>query len=85
MHHELDWFIAIAEAENLTAAGEQVRVSQPTLSRFVGRLEADLGVELFDRHGRGMIATEAGRKVLDKHTTAWREMAGAIGQVLDLS
>ncbi len=36
VHDEIEWFITIAEAENLTAAGERLAVSQPTLSRFVG-------------------------------------------------
>lgn len=66
VHHELDWFIAIAEAENLTAAGEQAHVSQPTLSRFVARLERDVGVALFDRHGRRLVLNRFGQVYLER-------------------
>lgn len=84
MHHELDWFIAIAEAENLTAAGEQVRVSQPTLSRFVGRLEVDLGVELFDRHGRRLVLNRFGQVYLERARRARVQLDTARREIEEL-
>ncbi|AZG46951.1 LysR family transcriptional regulator [Gordonia insulae] len=81
MHHELDWFIAIAEAENLTAAGEQVHVSQPTLSRFVGRLEHDLGVDLFERHGRRLVLNRFGRVYLERARRARAQLDAARREV----
>lgn len=46
---ELTWFTTLAETEHVTAASEQLNVSQPTLSRALARLERRLGVQLFDR------------------------------------
>ncbi|MGY6653585.1 LysR family transcriptional regulator [Amycolatopsis sp. TRM77291] len=46
---ELQWFITLAECEHVTAASQQLNISQPTLSRAVARLERQLGVRLFDR------------------------------------
>lgn len=41
-----------------------MRIAQPALSRQIRLLEQELGTRLFDRHGRGMIATEKGHDVL---------------------
>ncbi|TWG06402.1 DNA-binding transcriptional LysR family regulator [Streptomyces brevispora] len=46
---ELEWFNTLAETENMTAASARLNISQPTLSRALGRLERKLGVKLFDR------------------------------------
>lgn len=47
---ELEWFIALAEAEHMTEAALELHISQPTLSRALARIERKLGVKLFDRH-----------------------------------
>ncbi|MGV9266172.1 LysR family transcriptional regulator [Kitasatospora sp. NPDC003701] len=47
---ELQWFVALAESEHVTAAAERLNITQPTLSRAVARLEKRVGVPLFDRH-----------------------------------
>ncbi|WP_420004179.1 LysR family transcriptional regulator [Arenibacterium sp. LLYu02] len=65
-----DWnhiraFLATAETGSLSAAARQLGQTQPTLSRQVAALEADLGVYLFERVGRGLVLTEAGRDLLD--------------------
>lgn len=85
MHDELDWFIAIAEAENATAAGEQVHVSQPTLSRFVARLELDLGVPLFDRHGRRLVLNRFGRVYLERSRRARVQLDTARREIEDMT
>ncbi len=46
---ELEWFTTLAETENMTTASARLNISQPTLSRALGRLERKLGVKLFDR------------------------------------
>ncbi|MEE4025573.1 LysR family transcriptional regulator [Gordonia sp. PKS22-38] len=84
MHDELDWFIAIAEAQNLTAAGEQLHVSQPTLSRFVARLERDLGVALFDRHGRRLVLNRFGQVYLERTRRARVQLDIARREIEDL-
>ncbi|MFJ9210439.1 LysR family transcriptional regulator [Streptomyces sp. L-9-10] len=47
---ELQWFTALAEYEHVTLVSERMNISQPTLSRAIKRLEARVGVPLFDRH-----------------------------------
>lgn len=42
----LNYFLAIAREENITRAAEQIHVTQPTLSRQIADLEAELGVKL---------------------------------------
>ncbi|MED7948849.1 LysR family transcriptional regulator [Streptomyces sp. BE20] len=46
---ELQWFVALAESEHVTAAAERLNITQPTLSRAIARLEKRVGVPLFDR------------------------------------
>lgn len=57
-------FAAIARQEHVTRAAEQLGIPQPTLSRALARLEADLGVDLFTRQGRSLRLTPAGRTFL---------------------
>ncbi|RBM04538.1 LysR family transcriptional regulator [Streptomyces sp. PT12] len=54
-------FAAVARYEHITRAAAELSVPQPTLSRAMARLEADLGVSLLARHGRTVSLTPAGR------------------------
>ncbi|MFD8751037.1 LysR family transcriptional regulator [Kitasatospora sp. NPDC059577] len=56
----LTQFLAVARLEHLSRAAEELRVAQPSLSRSIARLEAELGAPLFDRGGR-LRLNEAGR------------------------
>jgi LysR family transcriptional activator of glutamate synthase operon len=47
---ELEWFTTLAETQHMTEASTRLNISQPTLSRALGRLERKVGVQLFDRH-----------------------------------
>jgi len=47
--NQLYYFRVAAETQNITEAAEKLHISQPTLSKVIKRLEADLGVKLFDR------------------------------------
>ena len=49
---ELEYFSTIAKCGNLTHAARQLYVSQPTLSKFLQKLEEDLGLVLFQRGSR---------------------------------
>ncbi|MBM9504632.1 LysR family transcriptional regulator [Actinacidiphila acididurans] len=53
-------FAAVARHEHVTRAAQELGMPQPTLSRAMARLEADLGVALFARHGRAVRLTPAG-------------------------
>lgn len=55
---------AVAATGSVTAAAQQLGCSQPTVSRQLQRLEADLGTSLLARHAQGMRLTPAGDRVL---------------------
>ncbi|MFT4150281.1 MAG: LysR substrate-binding domain-containing protein [Paracoccaceae bacterium] len=61
---QLRTVLNVAELGSLSRAAERMRIAQPALSRQLRLLEEELGARLFDRHGRGMIPTEAGQEVL---------------------
>ncbi len=54
-------FLRIIELGSLTRAAEECSLSQPALSQQLARLEKTLGRPVFDRHGRELRLTEAGR------------------------
>ncbi|CAL9661723.1 HTH-type transcriptional regulator HdfR [Streptomyces sp. enrichment culture] len=56
----LKQFLAVARLEHLSRAAEELHVAQPSLSRTIARLEAELGTPLFDRAGR-LRLNEAGK------------------------
>ncbi|WP_298434828.1 LysR family transcriptional regulator [uncultured Jannaschia sp.] len=65
-----DWnrvraFLVTAEEGSLSAAARALGSTQPTLGRQVAALEAELGVALFERHGRGLRPTAAGLHLLE--------------------
>lgn len=61
---QLRTVIHVAELGSLSKASDRLHIAQPALSRQIRLLEEELGVRLFDRHGRGMIVTDQGQDVL---------------------
>jgi len=84
-----DWslvrsFLAVLDAGSVTAAAKQLGATQPTLSRHVAELEAELGAPLFERTGRGVTPTaaalaiaDAARQMADGALALTRGLAGA--------
>ncbi|PTU72689.1 LysR family transcriptional regulator [Pseudomonas mangrovi] len=62
----LDTFIAIAECGSFSEAGERLHLTQPAISKRIAGLEQQLGIRLFDRLGREVSLTEAGRALLPR-------------------
>ena len=58
---QLQYVLAAIEHGSFSAAADALHLAQPSLSEQVRRLEAELGVTLFQRVGRGLVLTEAGR------------------------
>ncbi len=56
----LAYFLEVAQQGSLSAASANLHVAVSAISRQVARLEAELGVMLFERESRGMRLTEAG-------------------------
>ena len=63
--HQLRYFVRVAELGNITRAAEACFVSQPSLSQQLAKLERELGQPMFERLGRGIRLTEAGRVFRD--------------------
>jgi LysR family transcriptional activator of nhaA len=63
--HHLHYFWAVAHEENLTRAAARLHVSQSAVSMQIQKLEAELGHSLFERRGKQLVLTEAGRIALD--------------------
>jgi DNA-binding transcriptional LysR family regulator len=58
---QLEYVLAVIDHGGFTRAAEALHVAQPTLSQGVRTLERELGVDLFDRIGRGVRLSAAGR------------------------
>ncbi|MFO1310713.1 MAG: LysR family transcriptional regulator [Burkholderiales bacterium] len=74
-------FIAVADEGSANRAGATLYRAQSAVSRAIQKLEADLGVELFERRARGMLLTEYGRALLVRARRAQAELARARGEL----
>ena len=68
--HRFDWalvrsFLAVLDAGSLMGAARTTGAQQPTLSRHIAELEAQLGAPLFERTGRGVTPTAAALTIVD--------------------
>lgn len=71
---QLTAFIAVAETASFSLAAEKLHLTQPAISKRIALLEGNLRVKLFDRIGRQVLLTEAGRILLDRARTITREI-----------
>lgn len=83
---QLAYFVAVAETRHFTQAAERMRVAQPSLSKQIKALEADLGAPLFSRARGNVTLTAAGeallplaRRILADTDTARQEVAQLAG------
>jgi LysR family transcriptional regulator, hca operon transcriptional activator len=75
----LRYFIAVAEEGSVTVAAEKrLHTAQPSLSRQLRDLEAEVGAQLLVRGSRGVELTEAGRVFLDHARLAVSQAAEAV-------
>ena len=58
---QLQYFLAIAECENMTQAAKMIHISQPSLSANLRDLEQELGFQLFNRMGKRLELNDSGR------------------------
>jgi DNA-binding transcriptional LysR family regulator len=61
---QLETFVQVARARSFSRAAILLDLAQPTLSGRIGQMEAELGVQLFVRHGHTLELSEAGRALL---------------------
>ena len=85
--HQLSCFLAAVEHGSFSAAADSLHMAQPSLSEQVRRLEAELGVELFARVGRGLVLSDAGhdlRPHAERVVTAAAEAREAMLEVREV-
>jgi DNA-binding transcriptional LysR family regulator len=81
---QFEVFLAVARARSFRRAAEALHLSQPALSQHVRELEGDLNARLFDRLGRTVHLTEAGRILEDHATRLFTTLTDARHAIADL-
>lgn len=62
---ELNYVLCIAKHQNLTKAAQELYISQPTLSKYLQKLEREMDGKLFSRSGNRYVPTYLGRRYLE--------------------
>lgn len=75
---QLECFVAVAEVGSFTVASKRLALAQPALTATIQKLEAELGVRLFDRSARHVELTEAGRDLLPMAGRLLRDLDGTV-------
>ena len=74
----LRYFVAVAEAENVSRAALKLHVSQPGLSRQIRDLEDEIGFQLFERSAKSLRLTGAGKVFLTEACAVLRRADEAV-------
>ncbi len=74
---QLSYFVAVVDHGGFTKAAAAVHVAQPSMSVSMGTLEAELGVELFERVGRSVRLTAAGWALVEPARQVLRDLEHA--------
>ena len=82
----VDWddfrvFLEVVRCGSFNRAGAKLKMTQPTVSRRLGRLEQSIGVRLFDRDRRGPRLTYEGQRIYNDACTAQAALLRAANQV----
>lgn len=85
MHNELtthlDAFVASADEGSFSAAARRLGITPPAVSKSVARLEAGLGVRLFQRSTRSLSLTGEGERLYRQVRMPWTEVADALAEL----
>src|SRR5438552_469079 len=73
-------FVQVAKVEHLGQAAEILGADQSTVSRKIARLEAEVGVPLFERIGRSIRLTQAGRRLVSRAERLLDDLRDAIAE-----
>ncbi|MEO3774151.1 LysR family transcriptional regulator [Micromonospora sp. B9E7] len=83
--HQLRYFVAVAEVRHFTQAADIVGITQPSLSKQIHALEADLGAPLFERLRGNIALTAAGEVLLPLATRILADVETATREVQELA
>lgn len=82
---QIRYFVTAAQFQNLSKAAEALHLSQPSLSRSIAKLEAELGVPLFARTGKKIALSEPGRRFLDHARTMLRDLDNTLIELREMA
>ena len=77
----LYFFFHVAREQSFSRAADIVRVPQPVISRHVHKLEEEIGVQLLERHGRGVRMTRFGEILYRRAETILDEMEETLAEI----
>lgn len=72
---DLQYLITVADSGQFARAAKQCNVSQPSLSMQLKKLEDELGVTVFERSGRQLIITQAGKAIIERARSVLKEVS----------
>lgn len=84
-HRQLKYFIKAQELLSFTEAAQQLHISQSTLSQQIKQLETELNTPLFNRIGRQITLTEAGKLFTDYAKQAVKKAEDGLQMIRDLN
>jgi LysR family transcriptional regulator of abg operon len=76
--------VAVAENGSLRAAGRQLGIAQPAITRSIREIEHELGVALFERHAKGVRLTDMGRAFVRRAEAVQSELRRAAEEMQQL-
>lgn len=84
LHHLRD-FVAIAEQQSVRGAARVLGLAQPAITRSLRELERELNASLVERHARGVVLTDVGKRFLIRAHSAMEEVRRAGEEVAQLT
>jgi DNA-binding transcriptional LysR family regulator len=81
----LEYFVAVAEEGQVTSAARRLGVAQPAVSQAMAQLESETGLQLLERHARGVRLTPAGESFYAKARLAVAATGDAISTARSLA
>jgi DNA-binding transcriptional LysR family regulator len=82
--HQLEYFVAVARRRHFTRAAGELHVAQPSVSKQIRKLEAEVATPLFHRMKGNVVLTPAGEALLPWAERILGEVDGALAAVAEL-
>ncbi|MDR3270533.1 MAG: LysR family transcriptional regulator [Peptococcaceae bacterium] len=82
---QLRYFLVVARLENITHAAEEIHIAQPSLSKFITRLEESVGVPLFERRGNRIFLNQFGQAFQRRVERSLTELEEGEREIADLA
>jgi LysR family transcriptional regulator, nitrogen assimilation regulatory protein len=82
---QLQYFATVSDLQSVSRAANRLRIAQPALTRHIHVLQRELGVQLFERRGRGISLTKAGELFQQRVKTLLRDLDRAKIEVAALA